>query len=175
MFSASGADVMVESGAVLVVQKNTATSQFGGGVYLQERGFDVHSHWQQHARDGREQYGRTTRRRGVLSVGADVMVESGAALVVQKNTATSQIGGGVYLESEGSTFTATGDSTRVTVESNTAGQRGGGVYSSFGADVMVESGAALVVQNNTATSYYGGGVYLQTRVRPSRPLATARA
>ena len=88
------------------------------------------------------------------------MVESGAALVVHNNAATSKDGGGVYLESEGSTFTATGNSTRVTVESNTAGQAGGGVNSAFGADVMVESGAVLVVQKNTATREVGGGVYL---------------
>ena len=97
--------------------------------------------------------------------GADVLVESGAVLVVQNNTATSHDGGGVYLQSEGSTFTATGSSTHVTVESNTAGQYGGGVYSLLGADVMVESGAALVVQKNTATSHHGGGVYLQDEWR----------
>ena len=63
------------------------------------------------------------------------------------------------FQSEGSTFTATGDGTRVTVESNTAGLRGGGVCSVEGADVLIESGAALVVQNNTATIYYGGGMF----------------
>ena len=66
-----------------------------------------------------------------LSSGADVLVESGAALVVQNNTATSQVGGGVYLQDDGSTFTAIGNSTRVTVESNSAGQRGGGMSLSF--------------------------------------------
>ena len=60
--------------------------------------------------------------------GADVMVESGAALVVRKNTATSQSGGGVFLQNEGSTLTATGNSTRVTVESNTAGHTEAGWY-----------------------------------------------
>ena len=89
--------------------------------------------------------------------GADVMVERGAELLVQKNTATT-FGGGVGLH--GSTLTA-GNSTRVTVVSNTAGQHGGGVFSVSGADVMVESGAALVVQEQHATSNFGGGVYLQ--------------
>ena len=83
--------------------------------------------------------------------GADVLVESGAALVVQNNTATSLYGGGVYLESEGSTFTATGDGTRVTFESNTAGESGGGICSVDGADVLIESGAALVIQKNRCT------------------------
>ena len=35
-----------------------------------------------------------------------------------------------------------GNSTRVTIENNTAGQAGGGVSSSGGADVLVENGAA---------------------------------
>ena len=96
------------------------------------------------------------------SAGADVVIENGASLVVQKNTATSHYGGGAYLQDEGSTFTATGDSTRATVESNTAGQSGGGMFSFSGADVMVESGATLVVQKNTAV-FEGAGIALAFR------------
>ena len=96
------------------------------------------------------------------SLGADVMVESGAALVVQNNTATSQNGGGMYLQDKDSNFSATGLNTSVAVESNTAGQAGGGVYSTSGADVMVESGAALVVQNNKAV-FEGAGIALASR------------
>ena len=43
----------------------------------------------------------------------------------------------------------------MTIEGNTAGQTGGGIYLLSGADVLMESGAALVIQNNTATSFYG--------------------
>ena len=68
----------------------------------------------------------------------------------------------MHLQSEGLAFTATGDGTRVTFESNTAEIHGGGMFSTLGADVLIESGAALVVQNNTATSVSGGGMHLES-------------
>ena len=162
MFSGNGADVMVESGAALVVQKNTATSQHGGGVYLQEEG----STFTATGNSTRVTVESNTAEQvggGVYSAGgADVMVESGAALVVQTNTATSLAGGGLSVQDEGSTFTATGDNTRVTVESNTAEQIGGGIFSLDGADVMIKSGAALVVQYNKAV-FEGAGIALASR------------
>ena len=92
----------------------------------------------QHARDDRGQHSRTSRRRNVLSSGADVLIESGAALVIQNNTAASLYGGGLYQESEGSSFRASGNSTRMTIEgqhSRTSRRRN---IPSSGADVLIE-------------------------------------
>ena len=66
--------------------------------------------------------------------GADVLIENGAMLHVLNNMA--DLGGGMYLESESSTLTATGNGTRMTVEKNTARFNGGGVCSMSGADVL---------------------------------------
>ena len=52
---------------------------------------------------------------------------------------------------EGSSFRASGNSTRVTIEGNTAGQRGGGIYLLSGADVLIER-SRTCDQKNTATS-----------------------
>jgi hypothetical protein len=125
-FLHSGASVVVEDGAVVEAKGNVATN-YGGGLYVQNEG----STFTATGSSTRVTVESNTAGQvggGMISLsGADVMVESGAALVVQNNTATSYYGGGVYLQDEGSTFTATGDSTHVKVESNTAGQAGGGV------------------------------------------------
>ena len=93
----------------------------------------------------------------------------GAALaqLIQKNIATSlQWWRCVYLQGEGSSLRASGNSTRVTIENNTAGQAGGGVSSFAGAGVLVESGAALVIQKNIATSLWWRVCTCMTRVKP---------
>ena len=56
----SGADVLVESGAALVVQNNTATSRYGAACTKRGSTFTPP---QQHARHCPEQYGRKRRRR----------------------------------------------------------------------------------------------------------------
>ena len=196
----------------------------GGGVYLQDEG-QASGRWEQHTRDV-ENNTAGQAGGGVSSYWCGVLVESGAALVIQKNIATSFHGGGVPTnegskpqgsgnstrvaiettqqeklevecphlvvrvcwwkaehacdseehshklkwwrcvpENEGSSLRASGNSTRVTIENNTAGQAGGGVSSFAGASVLVESGAALVIQKNIATSFVVECV-LQARVKP---------
>ena len=47
----AGADVLIESGAALVIQNNTATNSGGGGLCQQSEGFKLQGQWKQHARD----------------------------------------------------------------------------------------------------------------------------
>ena len=130
-----------------MIQKNTATSLLEE-VCTNKTRAQAQGQWKQHARDDRGQHSRTKRGGIYLLSGADVLIESGAALVIQKNTATSLYGGGLYQQDEGSSFRASGNSTRVTIEGNTAGQRGGGIFLWDGADVLIESGAELHITNN---------------------------
>ena len=65
----------------------------------------------------------------------------------------------MYLEGDGSNFTATGSNTRVTIESNSARQGGGGMYVRNGAVVLVKSGVALDIMNNRC-GQTGAGIAL---------------
>jgi predicted outer membrane repeat protein len=140
----AGAGVLVEDTAKLTLKNNKATTGNGGGMYLQDKD-STFSATGLNTSVAVESNTAGQAGGGIyFTTGADMLVENGATVVIQENTATSLVGGGVSLSSEGSTLTATGTGTRLTVESNTAGQYGGGMFSMSGADVMVESGAALV-------------------------------
>ena len=129
-----------------------------------KRGVKPQGEWEQHTRDDREQHSRTIWRWSVLIAGAGVLVESGAALVIQKNIATSFDGGGVYLHDEGQ---ASGqwEQHTLTIENNTAGKLEV-ECPQLVVSVLVESGAALVIQKNIATSFVVEVCTCKTRVKP---------
>ena len=87
------------------------------------------------------------------------MLLEGGTVVFRQNEATTSAGGGVSPK-RGHKLEATGN-TQMTVESNMAGQVGGGLLSIYGADVLVEGGASVVFRMNEATNLDGGGVYQQ--------------
>ena len=130
------------------------------------RGFDLHA-------TTARVLSRAIRRGGAVysMSGADALVESGAALVVQNNTAT-RIRSGVYLQSEGSTFRP--PATARASLSRAIRQEKEEAVCSHRLCRRWSKAAALAAWNNTAMKGAGGGVPSK-RVRPSRPPATARA
>ena len=56
---------------------------------------------------------------------------------IQKNTATARLE--VCTNKTRLSFRASGNSTRVTIEGNTAGQAGGGIYLLSSADVLIKA------------------------------------
>ena len=109
-------------------------------MYLQDGG-QASGQWEQHTRDDREQHSRTKWRWSVLICWCGCVGGKRAALVIQKNIATS-LNGGVCTYMTGVKPQGSGNSTRVTIENNTAGQNGGGVSSCW-CGVLVESGRRL--------------------------------
>lgn len=97
-------------------------------------------------------------------------------MVVQANTATNILGGGIYTVGTGNRLTINGGSilgnsardgggiygdngiinlTNVTVSGNTAVSNGGGIYT-IGGTLNITGGS---VTGNTATNRFGGGIY----------------
>jgi len=155
--------VTVSSGASLNVSNNKAMTLNGGGFYLQNAGTRLNVTGD----ETKVVVGGNTAEKsggGLCALSAStVMVSSGASLNMLNNKAKTGTGGGFSFQSIGARLDVTGDGTKVVVDGNTAEDLGGGVYAFLASTVTVSSGAHLVVTNNKALTYHGGGFYLNSK------------
>ena len=156
--SLRGAAVLLSEGAVTIVGNNKAVSEHGGGIFIASSSSFTATGYGTQLKIESNTAGRSGG--GCYSKsGAAMLFDRGAMVAVKNNEAVSEYGGGLYLADVGSSLNVSGNGTQLTIESNTAESRGGGL-SSFGATVLFNGGAVVVVKNNKAVSWHGGGVYL---------------
>ena len=133
-----------------MIQNNTATSFEGGGLYQESEG----SNFRASGNNTRDDRGNTAGQTGggiVLFSGAERVDENGATCDPEQHSHKPfrRFVPRKQAQTSGPVETARG------VEGNTAEQAGGGIVLFSGADVLIESQTALVIQNNTATSLFG--------------------
>ena len=94
-----------------------------------------------------------------VCLGGNILINAGALLAVKYNAAVGggpMRGGGIYIENEVSILNVSGQTTRVTVERNTAKVGGGILLQACGGNCfLIERGAVLEIRNNTANKSGG--------------------
>jgi hypothetical protein len=158
--------VTLNTGAV--IQCNTASND-GGGVYVNNATFTMNdgtiggssASYGNKATNGSTGGGNGG---GVYVTGANAKVEVKGGTIIYNSAPSTTTGkgngGGIYVASTGSAGTALSGSAKVSY--NTAKQNGGGIYVVSGKVSLTGTSTSVYpsINNNTAETTNGGGVYL---------------
>ena len=157
-----GGSLCVRGGALVVIRTSAAVDAngLGGGVLLH----DTNSMLRVSGGGTRFRFEKNSANKAGAGVclhdGTKAVVETGAVLEFANNSAVDY-GGGLYLRGSTTRFTVTDSTSQLRVEGNTAGSIGGGLVSIDGANVLVETGATVLITNNEASRGSSGGVFLR--------------
>ena len=172
--------IHLKNGSSLSVKGNTlASTEFyttscGGGMLLKDENSTLTANGK-HTRVVVENNQAIHCGGGVALLGAKMLIENQAVLLIKKNTQLkyendylkykvldTNGGGGLFLQGETSSLNVMGIDTLISIQGNEAKYNGGGAYIYQGAHIFVQEGAAMDLFNNQAARS-GGGIVLFSR------------